>query len=99
MPLTVRRSIELMGLYFLGAIIIVARDIITPLLMAFFLAIMLLPVYRFFRIRKLGEALSIALSLLLLVILLAGLIWFFSAQEQENVNGQKPNKYKDAGDR
>lgn len=80
MPITVRRAIEITGLYFLGAIIIVGRDIITPLLMAFFLAIMLLPVYRFLRRCKMGEALSIGLSLFLLVLLLAGLIWFFSAQ-------------------
>ncbi|OLY91690.1 Predicted PurR-regulated permease PerM [Cnuella takakiae] len=81
MPLTVRRAIEIMGLYFLGTIIIVAKDIITPLLMAFFLAIMLLPVYRFLRNRaKFGEVGSIILSLFLLFLVLGGLIWFFSSQ-------------------
>lgn len=81
MPLTVRRAIELMGLYFLGTIIIVAKDIITPLLMAFFLAIMLLPVYRFMRNRaKFGEVGSIILSLFLLFLVLGGLVWFFSSQ-------------------
>lgn len=81
MPLTVRRAIELMGLYFLGTIIIVAKDIITPLLMAFFLAIMLLPAYRFLRNRaKFGEVGSIILSLFLLFLVLGGLIWFFSSQ-------------------
>jgi predicted PurR-regulated permease PerM len=86
MPLTVRRSIELLGLYCIGSIIIVGQNIITPLLMAFFLAIMLLPVYRFFRRKNWGEALSISLALLLLVLLLAGLIWFFSAQLSLVVN-------------
>lgn len=81
MPLTVRRAIELMGLYFLGTIIIVGRDIITPILMAFFLAIMLLPVYRFFRNKaRFGEVPAIGLSLLLLLLIMGGLIWFFSAQ-------------------
>lgn len=81
MPLTVRRAIELMGLYFLGTIIIVGKDIITPLLMAFFLAIMLLPVYRFLRNKaKFGEVPAIALSLFALVLVLGGLIWFFSSQ-------------------
>lgn len=81
MPLTVRRAIELMGLYFLGTIIIVGRDIITPLLMAFFLAIMLLPVYRFLRNKaRFGEVASIALSLLLLFLVIGALVWFFSAQ-------------------
>ena len=66
-PLTVRRAIELMGLYFLGMIILVGKEIITPIVMAFFLAIMLLPVYRFFRKRKFPEMLSIILSLLFLL--------------------------------
>jgi predicted PurR-regulated permease PerM len=81
MPLTVRRAIELMGLYFLGTIIIVGRDIITPILMAFFLSIMLLPVYRFLRNKaRFGEVPSIGLSLFLLFLILGALVWFFSAQ-------------------
>lgn len=81
MPLTVRRSLELMGLYFLGTIIIIGRDIITPLLMAFFLTIMLLPVYRMLRNKaRFGEVASIGFSLLLLFLVLGGLVWFFSAQ-------------------
>jgi predicted PurR-regulated permease PerM len=80
LPLTVRRAIELMGIYFLGMIIIVGKDVITPIVMAFFLAIMLLPVYRFFRKRKFPESLSIVLALLLLIILAGLLIWFFSSQ-------------------
>jgi predicted PurR-regulated permease PerM len=80
LPLTVRRAIELMGLYFLGHIIIVGRDILTPLLMAFFLAIMLLPLLRFLRRKKIPEALAIFLSILLLLIILGAVIWFFSSQ-------------------
>ncbi|HEU4634230.1 MAG TPA: AI-2E family transporter [Flavisolibacter sp.] len=80
LPLTVRRAIELMGLYFLGTIIIVGSNVITPIVMAFFLAIMLLPVYRFFRRKKFPESLAIVLALLLLIIILGLLIWFFSSQ-------------------
>ena len=80
LPLTVRRAIELMGLYFLGMIIIVGSDVITPIVMAFFLAIMLLPVYRFFRRKKFPESISIVLALLLLIIIVGLLIWFFSSQ-------------------
>src|SRR3982751_1750184 len=68
LPLTVRRAIELMGLYFLGTLIFIGRDIITPLVMAFFLAIILLPVYRWLRRRKLPEGMAIALSLLVMII-------------------------------
>lgn len=80
LPLTVRRAIELMGLYFLGTLIFIGRDVITPLLMAFFLAIILLPAYRWLRKHRLGEGVSIFLSLLLLIVLVAGIVWFFSSQ-------------------
>ena len=80
LPLSVRRAIELMGLYFLGTIIFIGRDVITPIVMAFFLSIILLPVHRFLRRKGLGEGLSITLSLLLLIILLGLVIWFFSYQ-------------------
>ncbi|HEU4903577.1 MAG TPA: AI-2E family transporter [Flavisolibacter sp.] len=79
-PLTVRRAVELVGLYFLGTIIFIGRDVITPLVMAFFLSIILLPAYRFLRKRRLPEGLSIALSLLLLVVLLVLIVWFFTSQ-------------------
>lgn len=75
-----------MGLYFLGMILIVGKDIVTPIVMAFFLAIMLLPVYRFFRGRKFPETLSIVLALLLLVVIVGLLIWFFSAQLSQLVS-------------
>jgi predicted PurR-regulated permease PerM len=80
LPLTVRRAIELMGLYFLGTIIFIGRDIITPLVMAFFLSIILLPAYRKLRNSKVPEGLAIFLSLLLLVTVLAMIVWFFSSQ-------------------
>ncbi len=80
MPLTVRRAIELMGLYFLGLIILVGKDIITPIVMAFFLAIMLLPVYRFLKRMKFPESLAIFFSLFFLIIIVGLLIWFFSSQ-------------------
>jgi len=80
LPLTVRRAIELMGLYFLGTIIFIAQDIITPLVMAFFLSIILLPAYRKLRSKKVPEGLAIFLSILLLIVILGLVIWFFSSQ-------------------
>lgn len=79
-PVTVRRAIELIGLYFLGVIVVAGKGIITPLLMAFFISIVLLPVYRFFKRRNFPEVLSISLAILLVVVLVAGVIWFLSAQ-------------------
>lgn len=80
MPLTVRRAIEVTGLFFLGWIVVLGRDLLAPLLMAFFISIMLLPVYRFFQKRKFPDAVSIGISLLVLIVILAGIIWFFSSQ-------------------
>ncbi len=80
LPLTVRRAIELIGVYFLGMIILAGRDIITPLVMAFFLAVMLLPVNRFLRRKKIPEGLAIFLSIIFLAIIIGLLVWFFSSQ-------------------
>ena len=80
LPLTVRRSIELLGLCLLGALLVIGDGIIMPVLMAFFLSIMLLPVYRFLRAKKFPEVLAIFLPILLVAILLSGIVWFFSAQ-------------------
>jgi len=80
LPLTVRRSLELMGIYFLGAIILVGREVITPIVMAFFLALMLLPVLRFLRRKKVPEGLAIFLSLIFLAVIIGLIVWFFSSQ-------------------
>lgn len=80
LPLTVRRSIELLGLCLLGALLVIGQGIIMPVLMAFFLSIVLLPVYRFLRSKKFPDALAILLPILLVAVLIAGIVWFFSSQ-------------------
>ncbi|QMU30873.1 AI-2E family transporter [Adhaeribacter radiodurans] len=79
MPVTVRRSIELMGLFFLGWILVLGKPIIAPILMAFFLSMVMLPVYRFFN-KHLPEVLAITLSVLVLVTVFGIIIWFFTSQ-------------------
>lgn len=80
MPLTVRRSIELMGLFVLGLIIVAGSGVITPLLLAFFISIVFLPLHRRLMNYKIPEILSIAICILLLFLLLGLIAWFFSAQ-------------------
>jgi predicted PurR-regulated permease PerM len=80
LPLTVRRSVELIGLYFLGVIIVAGRGILTPLLLAFFISIVLLPVHRFLVRKRVPEVLAVVLSILLVVLIVVGVGWFFSAQ-------------------
>lgn len=64
----------------------VASNIIMPLLLAFFLSMLLLPIQRFLVKRKFPESLSILTPILILLIVIAGLIWFFSAQIQILIN-------------
>lgn len=79
-PLTVKRSIELLGLIALVTVMVVAKDIIMPMLMAFFISIMLLPVYRFLKKKKVPETLSIVLPILSVALFVALVVWFFSNQ-------------------
>ncbi len=80
MPVTVRRSIEIMGLFFLGWLVVLGKDLLAPLLMAFFMSIMLLPVYRTLLRKRVPEMLAISVSLLLLALVVGVVIWFFSFQ-------------------
>ncbi len=80
LPTTVKRSIELLGLCLLALIVSNGRDVITPLLMAFFLAILLLPIYRLLVRWKLPRVLAIFFSILAAATVVAGLVWFFSMQ-------------------
>lgn len=80
MPLTVRRAIELLGIVLIAAILVVGSDIIMPVIMAFFISIVLLPLYRFLRKFKFPEIAAIILPILMLAIFLGLIVWFFSAQ-------------------
>ncbi|GEO11019.1 AI-2E family transporter [Segetibacter aerophilus] len=86
MPVTVRRALELIGLYFLGVIIVAGKGIIMPIVLAFFISIVLLPVYRFFKKRKFPEVLSISLAIMMLIVLVVAILWFFSSQMSSLVN-------------
>jgi predicted PurR-regulated permease PerM len=80
LPITVRRAIELIGLFFLATAIAAGKLVIFPLLTAVYLSILLLPCFRFFRRRKVPEAISIVFSLLILFICIGAIVWFFSSQ-------------------
>ncbi|MBD1384328.1 AI-2E family transporter [Mucilaginibacter rigui] len=80
MPATIKRAIELIGLFVLGTIVVAGRTIIMPLLMAFFFSLVLLPVFRFFRKIKVPEVIAVFLPILLLTIVVGLLIWLFSSQ-------------------
>ncbi|MBS1529610.1 MAG: AI-2E family transporter, partial [Bacteroidetes bacterium] len=78
LPLTVRRSVELLGLCLVVLIVAQGGLIIMPLLMAFFVSLMLMPLFRFFRKLKVPETIAIFLPILLLTIVVIAVIWLFS---------------------
>lgn len=80
LPLTVRRSIELLGLCGVAAVIVTGQSVIMPLLTAFFIALLLLPVFRWFMKMKVPEALSIVLCIILFFLVIAGIAFFLSWQ-------------------
>lgn len=79
-PLTVRRSIELLGIVLIGTVLVIGSNIIMPILMAFFISILLVPVYRFLRKYKVPEVFAIVVPILLLVVFVGLIGWFFSSQ-------------------
>jgi predicted PurR-regulated permease PerM len=80
LPATVRRSIELLGLCALGAVIAVGGDVIMPLLMAGFMSLLLLPVFRWLRKHRMPEIVAIVICIALLFFLVAGVALFLSMQ-------------------
>lgn len=80
MPITVRRSIELLGLFIAGFIVKAGSKILMPLLLAFFLAILLLPLFRFFRRRGVPEIAAIFLPIFCITVLAGGVGWLFYGQ-------------------
>jgi predicted PurR-regulated permease PerM len=80
LPLTVKRSIELMGICLMGMILSFGQNIIMPVILAFFLSIVLLPVYRFLRSKGAPEFFAIFLPILLGAVMIALVIWFFTGQ-------------------
>ncbi len=92
MPITVRRSIELLGLCAVGVIIVTGQAVIMPLLMAFFIAILLLPLFRFFRKMHIPEVIAIVLCIATLFLVIGGVITLLSSQIAVLVNDIDPIK-------
>lgn len=80
MPLTVRRAIELLGLCAVAMVIVTGKTIIMPLLMAFFLSLLLLPVFRWLVKHRIPEPIAIVMCILGLFLLIAGVAVFLSWQ-------------------
>jgi predicted PurR-regulated permease PerM len=80
MPITVRRSIELLGLCAAGVVIIYGQEVLMPLLMAFFISLLMLPLFRWLTRHRVPEVLSIVLCLVAFLLVVAGIAAFLSFQ-------------------
>jgi len=80
LPITVKRSIELSGLVLIAFVIIQLQNTIMPVLMALVASIALLPVYRFLVRKKIPNAIAIFISILLMTILLALIVFIITSQ-------------------
>lgn len=80
MPATVRRSIEVLGLCALGFLIVIGQNVVMPILMAFFISLLLLPMFRFLKKYKVPEVLAIVLCIVVFFLALAAIAFFLSWQ-------------------
>jgi len=80
LPLTVKRSIELLGIVLVAFVIVQFQNLLMPMLMALVASIALLPVYRFFIRIKIPNVISIFLTITLMTIILALIVFFISSQ-------------------
>lgn len=79
-PLTIRRSIELLGLVAAGFIVAAGRSVLMPLLVAFFVSLLLLPLFRWFRRLGIPEVVAIVLPILCVTLLAGAVGWLFYGQ-------------------
>lgn len=80
LPITVRRAIELVGICALGAAISLGSGVIMPLLMAGFISLLLLPVFRGLRKHRVPEVIAIVICIVLLFLVVGGVAVFLSLQ-------------------
>lgn len=79
-PLTVKRSLELLGIVLLAFVIFQLQNIIMPMLMAFVASVALMPIYRFLVRNKIPNSISIFLTILFMTIILALIVFFIYSQ-------------------
>ncbi|WP_432708291.1 AI-2E family transporter [Pedobacter sp.] len=86
MPLTVKRSIELLGVVLIGAVLVIGSGIIMPILTAFFMSLLLYPAFRVLRRWRFPELLAIIIPILMVVVVVGLIGWFFSSQMGNLIN-------------
>ncbi|MBK8551983.1 MAG: AI-2E family transporter [Ignavibacteria bacterium] len=80
MPFYIKFSIFFVGILAFGFLTYIGQDIIIPLCFAVLIAILLDPIVSFFERIKIPRTLAITLALTVGILLISGLIYFFSVQ-------------------
>ena len=78
-PFYIKAPVIMLGLVITVFILFILRDVLVPLAFAAFIAILLNPLSNRFE-RKLPKVISITLTMLIALIILAGLLYFLSTQ-------------------
>ena len=70
----------MLGLCAAGAVIVLGQDVLMPLLMAFFISLLLLPLFRWLNRHRVPEVLSIAICIIAFLLVVLGIAAFLSFQ-------------------
>ena len=79
-PFYIKAPMVVIGLYLFFQIASLLQEIIVPFAFAGLISILLNPVYTFFENRNFNKILAIALTILLAILVLAGIVFFLSSQ-------------------
>jgi len=79
-PFFIRSTVSLFGIMLFIAMLFILRDIMVPLAFAFMIAILLNPLVNFLVKKKISKVVAIAISLLLAMLFVAGIMYFISSQ-------------------
>jgi predicted PurR-regulated permease PerM len=80
LPFYVKLGFKFLVIFFICFFINVSQNILIPFAFACLLAVLLLPVVNFLEIKKITKILSIAISMILAMGFIAGIIYFLSSQ-------------------
>src|SRR5664279_5101853 len=80
LPFYVKLGFKFLVIFFICYFIKVSQNILIPFAFACLLAVLLMPVVNFFEIKKFPRILSIAISMILAIGFIAGIIYFLSNQ-------------------
>lgn len=70
----------MLGLLAVGVVLVLGSDVIMPLLMAFFMSLLLLPMFRWLHRRRLPEVLAITICVISFMLVILGIAAFLSYQ-------------------